>query len=897
MRCQIRGRTAVVRRAPRPSQRLVLPVLVTIAAVTVGAAAAAAPPRFVLDLAGNGTLPGEFADAEAGAAGGRETLRWQSPLFGAPFEFRLDAISGVRGQTAPPNQAATGFRCRLRGGDIIDGGLEAVDADHVVIAPFAGRPPVKIDRGLVLSLAPRDVVGGSGYIGPGGLTGWQQEPADSWRDEAARLVCNRGAAGIWRDVGGPPRARYDLVLSWRKQPEFVVSVGAAEGKRDDPFRFELIEVGPGDWTGMIARQERARGGLEEVKLPPVAKGRLRLSLFVDQQTGRLAAAVGGGERVVEMTVKPDEGRAPSGLFRLTLLAGDICLESLRVTEWTEAEPLFDERRGSAVTTRAGRVIAGDVASFDAAANEFVVATAGEPERVAAAELRAIEFAAAREPAGGGPEPVPAIRLVGHGGSVVSGELVAVTDGLILVERPGITGTIPMPLTDLLSLVSLRSAAPPPLPGRAGTLLLEGVRLPGCLVDAAAWGGGLGWQPTGSLTAAGFTAAADRLAEVEYVPGSTAGRDRKAPPRAGGAAEQVEVGGIGGAINQDDEGFFVVTMLSEEGAAARDGRIEPGDRILAIRPTQDGPFVETKGLELAGIMNLLRGRVGSKVAVRMQAEDGGKPRTIELVRGLIYVADRSILDEALAAHARVAAGQAVVAGEAAGFPAVAVLRSGDSVAARVERIDADGVRLFSPVTASAGREPVTVSQTLMKAVDLEPAAATRKISPAVFERLLTLPRGQQDRPPTHLVRLQNGDYLRGRLESLDDREVRLELLGQTKRLPRDSVVRVIWLHPEDLGPRGGADEAPAAGEPEVAEPAEMVVQGVTAAGERTTIMAERVEGSVIIGRSQAFGESRLDTNRVDRLLLGSGIGDADGELPFAQWRLRLAPLPRALRTAE
>jgi hypothetical protein len=897
MRCQIRGRTAVVGRAPRPSHRLVLPVLVTVAAVTVGAAATAAPPRFVLDLPGNGSLPGEFVAAEAAAAGGRETLRWQSPLFGVPFEFRLDAISGVRGQTTPPNQPATGYRCRLRGGDIIDGGLEGIDADHVVMVPLAGQPAVKIERGLVLSLAPRDVVGGSGYVGPGGLTGWRQEPADSWRDEAARLVCDRGAAGIWRDVGAPPRARYDLVLSWRKQPEFVVSVGAAAGKLDDPFRFELIEVGPGDWTGMIARQERARGGLEEVKLPAVAKGRLRLSLFVDQQTGRLAAAVGGGERIVEMTVKPDDGRAPSGLFRLTLLAGDICLESLRVTEWKEAEPLFDERSGSAVTTRAGRVIGGDVASFDAAAEEFVVAAADGPVRVPAAELRSIDFSAAREPAGGGPEPVPAVRLVGHGGGVISGDLVAVTDGLILVERPGVTGPIPLPLSDLLSLVSLRSAAPPPLPGRAGTLLLEGVRLPGCLVDAAEWGGGLGWLPAGSLTAAGFAAARDRLAaEVEYVPGSAAGRDRKAPPQVAEGEEQVEVGGIGGAINQDDEGFFVVTMLSEEGAAARDGRIEPGDRILAVRPTADGPFVESKGLELGGIMNLLRGRVGTKVAVRMEPADGGKPRTIELARGLIYVADRSILDEALAAHARVTAGQAVVAREAAGFPAVAVLKSGDSVAARVERIDTAGVRLFSPVTATAGREPVTVPQSLLKAVDLEPAAASRKITPAVFERLLTLPRSQQARPPTHLIRLENGDYLRGRLESLDDEEVRFEVLGQTKRLPRESVVRVIWLHPEDLVPPDEAAE-PVAAEPVAAEPVELVVQGVTAAGERTTLAAERVAGTAIIGRSQAFGDARLDTARIDRLLLGGAVGSDDGKLPFAQWQLKLAPLPRALRGGE
>jgi len=339
------------------------------------------------------------------------------------------------------------------------------------------------------------------------------------------------------------------------------------------------------------------------------------------------------------------------------------------------------------------------------------------------------------------------------------------------------------------------------------------------------------------------------------------------------------------------------MLSEEGAAARDGRCEPGDRILAVRPVKNGPLVETKGLELEAVMNLLRGRVGSPVAVLMQPGGGGEPRPLDLVRGLIYVADRTILDEALASHARVVAGQEAAAADAAGFPATAVLRSGDSVPARVERIDAAGVSLRSPVTASAGREPVTVPQALIKAIDLEPAAARRTISPAVFERLLTLPRGQQGRPPTHLVRLQGGDYLRGRLESLDDKEVRLEVLGQTKRLPRQSVVRVIWLHPEDLvAPVVAEDESPP-DEPRPAEPEGIVVQGVTAAGERTTLAAERVAETAIIGRSEAFGDTRLDTTRLDRLLIGAAIGRDGGTLPFAQWQLKLAPQPRALRSGE
>jgi hypothetical protein len=59
----------------------------------------------------------------------------------------------------------------------------------------------------------------------------------------------------------------------------------------------------------------------------------------------------------------------------------------------------------------------------------------------------------------------------------------------------------------------------------------------------------------------------------------------------------------------------------------------------------------------------------------------------------------------------------------------------------------------------------------------------------------------------------------------------------------------------------------------------------------------MEGPAIIGTSPAFGPSRIDTTRIDKLLIGGAVGAGDERLPFDQWRLRLAPLPRALRDEE
>ena len=51
---------------------------------------------------------------------------------------------------------------------------------------------------------------------------------------------------------------------------------------------------------------------------------------------------------------------------------------------------------------------------------------------------------------------------------------------------------------------------------------------------------------------------------------------------------------------------------------------------------------------------------------------------------------------------------------------------------------------------------------------------------------------------------------------------------------------------------------------------------------------------MVGLSPAFGPSRIDTERIDRLLVGKAVAAAEEELPYGQWKLTLAPEPRSLR---
>jgi hypothetical protein len=182
----------------------------------------------------------------------------------------------------------------------------------------------------------------------------------------------------------------------------------------------------------------------------------------------------------------------------------------------------------------------------------------------------------------------------------------------------------------------------------------------------------------------------------------------------------------------------------------------------------------------------------------------------------------------------------------------------------------------------------VPEALVQALELDPTVPARGIEKARLDRLLMLPRSQRVAPPTHMVRLRDGDYLRGRLESLDATTLVLDVRGEIKRLPRDTVARVIWLHPEEPA----ADAAAAEPRPAVGG---LLVQGV-AEGRRVTLVAEGLTDGAIRGTSPALGPGRIELKGVDRLLVGRAIdGEAD-QLPYRQWRLRPAPEPKALREA-
>ena len=178
--------------------RQVWAVLIAVAASAVVAAA----PVAVLDLPGGGVLPGELLPAIATAEGDRETLAWRSPAFATPLEFYLDDIAGVRFTPPRGEPAAAAFRFILRGGDLLDGAVEAIDAEHVTVTPRGTDRPVRVRREVIEGVSRIGSRIAGSYVGPGGLAGWRHEPDGAWRSEAGHITATPRRA---HDASPPAR--------------------------------------------------------------------------------------------------------------------------------------------------------------------------------------------------------------------------------------------------------------------------------------------------------------------------------------------------------------------------------------------------------------------------------------------------------------------------------------------------------------------------------------------------------------------------------------------------------------------------------------------------------------------------------------------------------------------
>jgi hypothetical protein len=213
----------------------------------------------------------------------------------------------------------------------------------------------------------------------------------------------------------------------------------------------------------------------------------------------------------------------------------------------------------------------------------------------------------------------------------------------------------------------------------------------------------------------------------------------------------------------------------------------------------------------------------------------------------------------------------------------ILRTGETLLCRVESIDEQSVRVRVP-----GGEAVTVAGEWVQALELVTAGG-RQLTSEKFRSLTTLPRSQRQQPPTHVLRSVQGDYLRGRLVSMDESTVRMAVeagpRGKPITLSRGDVARLIWLHPENIATPWRP--------PQPIAVQGLLVDATVSATEHLRLVATGIDGNVIRGVNPVIGPCRIDLENIRVLFLGGRRDDLPQTSPYSKWRLTLAADPRNL----
>ncbi len=268
-----------------------------------------------------------------------------------------------------------------------------------------------------------------------------------------------------------------------------------------------------------------------------------------------------------------------------------------------------------------------------------------------------------------------------------------------------------------------------------------------------------------------------------------------------------------------------------------------------------------------------------------------------------------------------------------------LRSGDTIPCEIVAMDEKGVSIKTPLS-----DATFVPHDKIKAAELLRPDSPIKLNKIKRERLLTLPRMQRDSPPTHMVRSTSGDFLRGRIVSLDERMLNIEVRLETKKLPRTRVAQIIWFHPDELPPLPGekgsgafateetngtgqqstpatnnngdsaeggtgsrlteqkptdvaATDQPAGTKKGAVELGKFRVQALRADGIRLTFFAHEMTGTKLAGESDVIGKCHAELASIDQLFFGSAIEAAAAELTYHKWKLQHAQDPKYVLASD
>jgi thiol-disulfide isomerase/thioredoxin len=443
----------------------------------------------VLHLSNGGFTPGELAPCSQ-----PNVVRWQASAFVSPFEFSPSAITAVHFPIPGELPRPAGDYCfEMPGGDVLFGSLFALGEKQAELnVPWIGR--LHVQRSSINRMYRWKSSGDLIYLGPNGLVGWREGGAKKgWREEQGQPWTDQEGAAIRGDFRIPARSTLEFEISWKHKLDFVLALGVGDEEKSitRAFRFEVWER-----DLIIQRETEQEADVASVWEVAQGPGRVHLLAYLDQEKGRILVFSASGKALADLRVANGQPH-PLGSIFLANKRGDLRLERLRIGRWNGEPPRQVESGRSRIHRIDGSIVYGQVKRFDSSARTFVIDGAKGESRIAENEIGGVFLSLPSD------AKDRALAAVYQDGSRLSGDLEQVEKNRLRLLVPGISEPLNLPLEGLRSLVALQPSQPPsPIGPMAGVLELDGLRLPGRLVDGREQAGAscLVWQPQGSGTA-------------------------------------------------------------------------------------------------------------------------------------------------------------------------------------------------------------------------------------------------------------------------------------------------------------------------------------------------------------------------------------------------------------
>lgn len=102
-------------------------------------------------------------------------------------------------------------------------------------------------------------------------------------------------------------------------------------------------------------------------------------------------------------------------------------------------------------------------------------------------------------------------------------------------------------------------------------------------------------------------------------------------------------GIGAQLTSED-GYTKLTSIVPGGAADKDGRLKPGDRIVSVGQDTQGEMEDVIDMKLDDVVGKIRGTAGTVVRLGVLPYGGGEEKLIEIVRAKIALEDSAARSE-------------------------------------------------------------------------------------------------------------------------------------------------------------------------------------------------------------------------------------------------------------